>query len=107
MDVIIDNKYRIITKPNEIGIEVHRNVIVDPTRSPQYKMPGYSGPTEPYSKWQPWKYASSVMQALQICANQQLHDSSATSLDELADEMTRFTELIRGKFDGKLDDLAG
>lgn len=107
MDVIIDDKYRIITKVDEIGIEIHRNVRVDPTRSPQFKMAGYSGPTEPYTKWQRWKYASNIEHALRICANQQLHDSSATSLDELAGEMTRFTKLIRGKFSGQLDGLVG
>lgn len=104
MDVIIDDKYRIITKKGEVGIELHRKVTVDPTRSPMWGKPGYKGPTEPYEKWQTWKYASNVAHALQICANQNLHDSSATSLDELAGEMKRFHKSISGVFTVKLAD---
>lgn len=101
MDVLIDDKYRLLTEPGKIGIEIQRKITVNPERSPKFNKPGYDGPTVPYAKWQTWKFASTVPNALRIIANQYLHDSSATSLDELAEELKRFSAMIERDLDGK------
>lgn len=101
MNVQIGEDYRLTTKPGESYITIERRKIVDPLSSPMARKADYDGPTEPYEKWTDWKFPQSLEQALDILAKQNLYDSDATSLDELASEMQRFrrsmVEAIKGE----------
>lgn len=90
LSIEISGKYRITSDPSQIIIQ--RKKLVDPTKSPKYQL---GMPSEPYEKWEDWKWCGKVTQALDIIALQNVFESDATSLAELRNEITAFNREIR------------
>lgn len=101
MNVQIGENYRLTTKSGESYITIERRKIVNPLDSPKAKSADYAGPTEPYEKWEDWKFPANLEHALDILAKQNMYDSDATSLDELAYEMQRFRREMSDAIHGK------
>lgn len=91
MQIILADKYRLYTEKGARQIIIQRKKTINPSKSPWHKE------GEPYTireEWQDWRFPNGLAHALDICAQQELYNSEATSLDELADEMRSFRAYI-------------
>ena len=90
LNIEVANEYRLTS--DGMQIVVQRKKVVDPTKSPKFDARKMSA--EPYEKWLDWKYCSRIEYALELIAQQRIHESDARTLADLLNQITGFRREI-------------
>lgn len=99
LNIRVNNDYKLTS--DSLNIIVNQRRIVDPTKSPNWKVLEAKGadPT-PREEWNEVAYCRDIQQALEWIVNRQIKESDAETLTELLHEIKRFRREISEVLNG-------